>query len=216
MSNRTPLEETFDLPSLSEINKTQSLDDETVEESEYHELDEIDNIDNITMSEEDLHTTIMQYNSEINITRQEGISIAASDNMKDYMEKMADVHSNALGKFEDLMSSIMSMEAGVGAKYLVSAVKLLDIAKDAQNTSMDRVIRMERLYIEREKHDADMADLVKKPKGISDGGDVIEYDEDGDNAVDDAVYVVEEDRNTILKRRRAKLLKQSTDTKDNE
>lgn len=220
---RTPLEETFDLPPIDDIvNEQNSLVDDT--DSEYEDdyqddddtiYDEIDNAP--VMTEEELARSIQHYNQAIKEVRQVGLPVSVTKDMTEYSKNMSEIHTAAMEHFNDLMASIMSMEAGVGSKYLAGAVKLLDIAKDAQNTSIDRVMRLQKLQMEREKHDKEMEDMVKKPKSIGNGGDIIETNEFGEEEVDDANYVVEEDRNTILRKRRERLLKQQqVDDSNNE
>lgn len=209
---RTPLEETFDLPPIDDIvNEQNSLDDvdSDYEDDDYQDDTIYDEIDNApVMTEEELARSIQHYNQAIQEVRQVGLPVSVTKDMTEYSKNMTEIHTAAMEHFNDLMASIMSMEAGVGSKYLAGAVKLLDIAKDAQNTSIDRVMRLQKLQMEREKHDKEMEDMVKKPKSIGNGGDIIETNEFGEEEVVDANYVVEEDRNTILRKRRERLLKQ--------
>lgn len=194
----TPLEKSFNLPSLNEIEK--ELNQElNVDDDEFNEEE---TEDTTNLSEEDILKTINTLNNSMKETRQDGIPKEVSEAMRGYVDKMSDIHEIALTNFQELIDGILAMEASQGAKFLAGAVKLLDIAKDAQNSSMDRVTKMARLQIEKEKHDAEMNGLVKKPKTIGDSN--IVSTNNGEDSTNSEDVVLVEDRNTILERIRNK------------
>ena len=148
--SKSPLEEAFNLPSINEI---QNEMDDDKDEIDIELEDETDSIDDVTMTEDELAASLNSLNSKLSEVSDIGLPREVTSTMDDYMDNINEIHSLALGKFKDLIDGVLAMEASQGAKFLVGAVKLLDIAKDAQNSSMDRVMRMAKLQIEREKHD---------------------------------------------------------------
>lgn len=194
--SKSPLEEAFNLPSINEI---QNEMDDDKDEIDIELEDETDSIDDVTMTEDELAASLNSLNSKLSEVSDIGLPREVTSTMDDYMDNINEIHSLALGKFKDLIDGVLAMEASQGAKFLVGAVKLLDIAKDAQNSSMDRVMRMAKLQIEREKHDIEKQGLVKRPKAI---GDVVgDNQPDGDTS-NDAVII--EDRNVLLEQLRKK------------
>lgn len=194
MSKKTPLEESFNLPPLSDIENSTDEDFDT----EYHDLDEVDDAEELT--DEEYMARLADFQKSFASLKSTPIdpTESADQHLVQYLENMNTVHEKAMENFEELITSIMSMEAAHGAKFLVGATKLLDIAKDSQNTSMDRVIRMTKLKMDYEKHRADLDGLVKKPKSLNDKGQIVE---DGDSPEDDET-VYKADRNKLLERLR--------------
>lgn len=206
--SKTPLEESFGLPSLSTIEEEADYKDEDTDfESEYtdedtdFESDFPDEDEPPELSQEEITNMISGYRDQVNQLKQykHESTDKANKHLEDYLENMNEVHRKAMVNFDELINSIMSMEAAHGAKFLMGATKLLDIAKDSQNTSMDRVIKMSKLQMEHEKHTTEMKDMVKKPKTIPEGGDVIETNDNNESEV-----VTTGDRNNLMAQLRTK------------
>lgn len=200
MSKRTPLEETFNLPSLDEINhmfdkgmnETLNIDeddslDDFVSLAEYEDDTSDEDVDNTEDLKKHISETRQKIIEQKNQERQ-------LEHLKKYHKDIDSIHSTALAKFEDIMSVAMAMEASAGSKYLASAAKLLDIALSAKNSAMDRELEMAKLQLRKEKQDHDM----NKPKSKTVYGthSVGESDEEDDGR-DDVGEVY--DRNELLK-----------------
>lgn len=184
MKEQSPLEKTFNLPSLEDI------------DNELKGEDDLDAIDGVEMSEQEFNTQLSSINSDLEELKRSEIDLALIENISEYNRNMSDIHDKAITNFQDIMATVMAMEPSHGAKFLVGATKLLEIAKDAQNTSLDRLIRLSKLEMEKEKHKAEMKGLVKPPKTI---GEYTEPSEDNEDVVNEDVVIIE-DRNTIIEK----------------
>ena len=199
MSNKTPLEETFNLPSIDDINKEFSNENIENSKDETEELDDMKDylaeIENSDWDEDEIENPealkkqIAETQRKLDELEEQKRQLKS---LKKYHTDVDNIHQTAMNKFDEIMTVAMTMEANAGSKYLASATKLLDIALNAKNSAMDREIEMAKLQLRKEKQDYDM----NKPKtkdigyGSNDG-----YNESGDDE-DDTSEVF--DRNALL------------------
>jgi len=198
MSNKTPLEETFNLPSIEDINK--EFSNENIENSKDDDTDELDDMkdylaeledsdwdENEMENPEDLKKQIAETQKKLNELEEQKRQLKS---LRKYHSDVDNIHTTAMNKFDEIMTVAMTMEANAGSKYLASATKLLDIALNAKNSAMDREIEMAKLQLRKEKQDHDM----NKPKTK----DV--YYEDGDTPPQEGSEGAGEefDRNQLL------------------
>lgn len=162
MSTRTPLEETFDLPSIDDVHETIEGAKEVIEYSE---------------------------NTIVNHT---------DDSIEVYKEKMSHIHHTALSKFESLYDLSTNMEPAHGSKFLQSAAKLLEIAKNSQDSMMDKMIKLQELQLKKEKQDSELKGMIAPPTTINDDMD--------DESVPENV-VGNFNRNNLLEEKKKQLLK---------
>lgn len=202
MSKKTPLEETFNLPSMEEL--TSEFSNEKIEsqdDNEENDVDMSDYLSELTDGEwdeddiddpEELKKQIASTKRKIqeleNHTRQ-------YEHLKKYHRDVNEIHTTAMTKFDEIMTVALTMEANAGSKYLASATKLLDIALNAKNTAMDREIEMAKLQLRKEKQDHDMNKPKTKFVSSSDAHQDDAEEGSGDSEDDEAVVY---DRNAIL------------------
>ncbi|ASV44313.1 hypothetical protein PBI_SCTP2_298 [Salicola phage SCTP-2] len=161
--NRTPLEETFDLPSLKEVNEQvtnnmkdnleddQDNDEEVSTENENYDDDYFNGFDDMTPEEaQNLKDRLNKTKSDLEQIRQYEYQ---NEKVKEYEKGVKDVHKRALDNFDEIMQTALTMEASQGSKFLTAATKLLDIALDAKNSSFDRHMKMAKMQFEREKEE---------------------------------------------------------------
>lgn len=164
----TPLEETFDLPPIDSINETiEELVEDQVESTDLSEAFE------------------MQFNTP-------ATSDASEELIRDYATNMKTVFDEAMAKFEDVMDTAMNMEAAHGSKFIGTAAKFLDIAKNSQNEMVDRYNKLKELQMKEEKHISEQKGLVPKGKSLSADGAI-----EGD-IEDEKPQGVMVDRNELL------------------
>lgn len=201
MSNKTPLEETFNLPSIDEINKEFSNENIENSKDDSEELDDMKDylaeIENSDWDEdemedpESLKKQIAETQRKLDELEEQKRQLKS---LKKYHTDVDSIHKTAMDKFDEIMTVAMTMEANAGSKYLASATKLLDIALNAKNSAMDREIEMAKLQLRKEKQDHDM----NKPKTKDIGyGSNSGYDESegGDDDHDSSEVF---DRNALL------------------
>lgn len=155
-NNKTPLEETFDIPSIKEINGTvtnSSDTDSDDQEDDSEQLDEnyFDSFENL--SPEDVNSVKDQLKKTKKQLQQIKDYEYQNQKIKEYDKDVKDIHTKAIDNFEEIMSTALNMEASQGSKYLTAATKLLDIALDAKNSSFDRHMEMAKLQFQKEKED---------------------------------------------------------------
>jgi len=191
MSDKTPLEETFNLPSIDDINKSFSheaiehteVDDDDDMKDYLKELEESDWDDEQIDNPEELKKQIAATQKKLKEFEEQKRQLQS---LRKYHADVDNIHATAMSKFDEIMTVALSMEANAGSKYLASATKLLDIALNAKNSAMDREIEMAKLQLRKEKQDYDMK--KGSPKDIpydeddEDGGDRME-DDDGNEVL---------------------------------
>lgn len=168
----TPLEETFNIPSIDEINN--SFSNEAIESSSEPEDDELNDVkdylqelndsdwdDSDIPDSEELKKQIASTQKKLKEIEEQKRQLKS---LKKYHTDVDDIHSTAMTKFDEIMTVALNMEASAGSKYLASATKLLDIALNAKNSAMDREIEMAKLQLRKEKQDHDMG--RSNPKDI--------------------------------------------------
>lgn len=204
MSKKTPLEETFNLPSIEEINK--QFSNENIEKSK-DESEEIDDMKDYLSEIEDsdwdedeiedpeaLKKQISETQKKLDELEEQKRQLKS---LKKYHTDVDSIHKTAMDKFDEIMTVALTMEANAGSKYLASATKLLDIALSAKNSAMDREIEMAKLQLRKEKQDHDMNKPKTKDIGYGSNGGYDESDDDsGDGEHYDSSTVF--DRNTLL------------------
>lgn len=189
MSNKTPLEETFNLPSIDDINKTFSQeaienaeDDDSDDMKDYlKDLEDSDWDDEEIDNPEELKKQIAATQKKLKEFEEQKRQLQS---LRKYHADVDNIHATAMSKFDEIMTVALSMEANAGSKYLASATKLLDIALSAKNSAMDREIEMAKLQLRKEKQDYDMKKA--NPKDIpydDDEGDERSEDEDGNEVL---------------------------------
>lgn len=202
MSNKTPLEETFNLPSIEEINE--EFSSENIEKtSEKDSDDELDDMKDYLKELEDSDWDEDQIDDPEKLKKQIADTQRKLDeleeqkrqlkSLKKYHSDVDEIHKTAMNKFDEIMTVALAMEANAGSKYLASATKLLDIALSAKNSAMDREIEMAKLQLRKEKQDHDMNKPKTKDIGYGSNDD---YDESGDEGDGNSEEVF--DRNTLL------------------
>lgn len=142
------LEETFNLPSLNELDE-----DDEIEESGLEEPEEDDVNDQIDALEKQL-AQYEQYND---------ISLETT---KKYNEDIDTLYNTAKDGYEEIFQAALAMEPAHGAKFLNGAAKLLEIALKSKNSSMEKQIDMAQLQLQREKMYRD--GKAKPPQDITD------------------------------------------------
>lgn len=192
MTNKTPLEDAFNLPSLKDIEQemTDDLETEFPEDADFADSGE--------MTAEEYQRSIANLKAQLSDAKEASMTtMMVNDSAERYQEKMNEIHAVAMEKFAELFDGILSMEVTAGAKFLAGAAKMLDIAKDAQNSSMDRIINLAKLQMANEKHNKEIKGLITPPKTIATiGGE----SDDGDIDETPKNIVLVEDRNSILAR----------------
>lgn len=175
MKSQTPLEETFGLPPIDEVNSTiEELNDDNPVENDDDDYD---------------------YDNAITHSHGSAPDVISSGELTDYKDRMDTIHQTALDKFNELMDVVLNCEPAQGAKFAGAATKLLEIAKNSQNEMIDRYMKVEELHMKRQKHDKEMKGLVAPPKSINPDGTPSD-DNEGDLGDGYAMY----DRNQLLGR----------------
>lgn len=200
MSKKTPLEETFNLPSIEELNEELTNDkitqfendkdhNEDFESEEDDFKDELDIPDGETISKDE---AIELYNQ----TKQKLLSLEneSSKKLKNYDKDVTGIHTTAIDNFEKLMLAALNMEAAHGSKYLMAATKLLDIALSSKNSMMDKQIELLKLQLRKEKQDFDM-NQSKNSGVVLPRSDVEDDDPESEEEEVEGTY----DRNEILR-----------------
>lgn len=209
-NERTPLEETFDLPSIQDVTKhfTDIRNDDKSQFIETRDIyssdDEIEDYDDEENDSDEGNTSPLVLLDRIK-TLTNKINNSSSIDEKMFKERfendMNDVFTAAMGSFKDVMSAALSMEASAGAKFLVGATKLLEIASSSKTNIMSQMIEIEKV------NNKKMEITGTKPSmnSVSNVEDASGIEEDDDN--DDILY----SRNDLINNYRDIEVAESTD-----
>ena len=149
---KTPLEETFNLPSIDEVTKhfenirSDKSDDHFNEMDEYN-YDDSDEEDSDSDEEEKeidpkvLVKQIQTLTEKLNNT----ISIDDHTFKTRFENDMNNVYSEAMDSFKTIINAALAMEATAGAKFLGGAAKILEIASNSKNNIMTQLIELEKI-----------------------------------------------------------------------
>lgn len=153
-NEKTPLEETFDLPSMKDVtehfknvqddNDDDYLNDIDNEDDEDDEEDNEDEKEEKELSAKDLLLKIDNLSRKLNES-----SIDEETFKKRFENDMNDVYKEAMDSFRTIINASLSMEATAGAKFLTGAAKILEIASTSKNSIMNQMIELEKLNIKR-------------------------------------------------------------------
>lgn len=212
-NERTPLEETFDLPSIQDVtkhftdirndDKSQFIETRDIDSS-VDEIEDYDDDGDSEEGEEEGNTSPLVLLDRIKtLTNKINNSSSIDEKMfKDRFENdMNDVFTTAMDSFKDVMSAALSMEASAGAKFLVGATKLLEIASSSKTSIMSQMIEIEKV------NNKKMEITGTKPSmnSVSNVEDASSIEEDDDN--DDILY----SRNDLINNYRDIEVAESTD-----
>lgn len=167
------LEETFNLPSLEE------LDDEVVEDDEE---------DDIELSGKELEDHIDSLKKEL--ASYDDIGMISTKNTENYNRDIDELYKTAKDGYTEIFNAALVMEPAQGAKFLNGAAKLLEIALRSKNSSMEKQLDMAKLQLEREK----MNKGKTTPKDISDDEDDYESTNYGEGENGGKIF----DRNELV------------------
>ena len=192
---KTPLEETFDLPSIEDLNKNfskENIESAPDDDSDEHDdmKDYLKELEDADWDEDDIddpETLKKQIAETQRKLREFEEQKRQLQSLKRYHSHVDNIHTTAMAKFDELMIVALSMEANAGSKYLASATKLLDIALNAKNSAMDREIEMAKLQLRKEKQDYDMKKANPKDIPYNDSPDAEHENDDGEKT-DAVVY----------------------------
>ena len=129
------LEETFNLPSLDDLDENDEIED----------LDE----DDVELSGKELEEHIENLKKEL--ASYDEIGMISTKNTENYNRDIDDLYKTAKDGYTEIFNAALVMEPAQGAKFLNGAAKLLEIALRSKNSSMEKQLDMAKLQLEREK-----------------------------------------------------------------
>ena len=92
-------------------------------------------------------------NTEIDNAEKIDAALPMVTDLNEHDREMDDIHAKALKTFEDLLQLGMNVEVHAGAKILETANQLLKTAKEAEDSKVDRKLRMINLQLQKSKLD---------------------------------------------------------------
>ena len=187
MSKRhKPLEDTFNLPSLDELNEDF---DESDDDEEYDDYDG-------ELSGKELEEHIANLKKEL--AAYDEIGMISTKNTENYNKDIDELYKTAKDGYTEIFNAALVMEPAQGAKFLNGAAKLLEIALRSKNSSMEKQLDMAKLQLERER----MNKGKSVPKDINDSDDEENYDATNYGKGDNGGNVY--DRNELVERMKNK------------
>lgn len=136
--NRTPLEKTFDLPAISDLEEEQSLSyDDLMAESRVA-IAEMTNADKIDLA------------------------LTSVTGLYEHDGEMEDISKKAIKTYEDLVSLGMASSEIAAGKIFENASKFLQIAMDSRNAKVERKLKTVDLMLKKQKLEQDAKRLFSK------------------------------------------------------
>lgn len=205
MSEKTPLEETFNLPSIDEVTKhfenirSDKSEDHFDEMEEYNYDDSVEEYSDNDSDEEEkdidpkvLVKQIQTLTEKLNNT----CSIDDHTFKTRFENDMNNVYGEAMDSFKTIINAALAMEATAGAKFLGGAAKILEIASNSKNNIMSQMIELEKLNIKRNEVYNKKPAVSYNPKDISsDSGETSTDDELEEGVVYSRNQLIEQYRN---------------------
>lgn len=170
------LEETFNLPSLEELDEDDDIDE--------------DEDDEVELSGDELEERIAELKKEL--AAYDDFGAISTKNTENYNKDIDELYKTAKDGYTEIFSAALAMEPAQGAKFLNGAAKLLEIALRSKNSSMEKQLDMAKLQLEREK----MQKGKSVPKDINDDDDDYEATNYGEGDNGGKIF----DRNELVER----------------
>ena len=191
MSEKTPLEETFNLPSIDEVTKhfenirSDKSEDHFDEMDEYNYDDSDEEDSGSDEEEKEIDPKVLVKQIQTLTEKLNNTSSIDDHTFKTRFENdMNNVYGEAMDSFKTIINAALAMEATAGAKFLGGAAKILEIASNSKNNIMSQMIELEKLNIKRNEVYNKKPPVSYNPKDISnDSGEPNNTDDDVEEGV---------------------------------
>lgn len=190
MSEKTPLEETFNLPSIDEVTKhfenirSDKSEDHFDEMDEYNYDDSDEEDSDSDEEEKEIDPKVLVKQIQTLTEKLNNTSSIDDHTFKTRFENdMNNVYGEAMDSFKTIINAALAMEATAGAKFLGGAAKILEIASNSKNNIMSQMIELEKLNIKRNEVYNKKPAVSYNPKDISSDSGEHNTDDDVEEGV---------------------------------